>query len=67
MEVVTVNASTVRVGDLASLEGEEFRVADMFALRGGGKKVLFESSEFITLDLTTPLVVRRFRSIEIAR
>ncbi|MFJ4687816.1 hypothetical protein [Streptomyces sp. NPDC088789] len=56
-----MNAATVMVGDLASLEGVEFRVANMFTLCGGRKRILFESGEEITLDSTTPLVVRRPR------
>ncbi|GAA1194261.1 MULTISPECIES: hypothetical protein [Streptomyces] len=67
VRVVTVYASTVRIGDIVNIGGTESRVDNMFALHGGGKRLILDTSEPFTLGPAVPLFAKRLSIIEITR
>jgi hypothetical protein len=67
VKVMTVYASTVRIGDIVNIGGAESRVENMFALQGGGKRLILDIGEPFTLGPSVPLFARRLSTIEITR
>lgn len=58
---VEVIATTVQRGDIIQLGGRACRVSDLFQLPQGGKQLLFESGELLTMHARTRLVVIRMQ------
>ncbi|CAL2057646.1 MULTISPECIES: hypothetical protein [Streptomyces] len=56
---VEVTAATVQRGDVIQLGGLPCRVADLFQLPQGAKRLLFESGELLTMHARTRLVAVR--------
>ncbi|MFI7414702.1 hypothetical protein ACIBU0_39285 [Streptomyces sp. NPDC049627] len=58
---VEVTAATVQRGDIIQLGGQARRVSDLFQLPQGGKQLLFESGELLTMHSRTRLVAVRMQ------
>ncbi|WP_078942718.1 hypothetical protein [Streptomyces viridochromogenes] len=58
---VEVTAATVQRGDIIQLGGQARRVSDLFQLPQGGKRLLFESGELLTMHARTRLVAVRMQ------
>jgi hypothetical protein len=58
---VEVTAATVRRGDIIQLGGKACRVSDLFQLPQGGKQLLFESGELLTMHARTRFAVVRMQ------
>ncbi|QWB25494.1 MULTISPECIES: hypothetical protein [Streptomyces] len=58
---VEVTAATVQRGDIIQLGGTECRVSDLIQLPQGGKKLLFESGELLTIHARTRLAAVRMQ------
>lgn len=58
---VEVTAATVQRGDIIQLGGLACRVSDLFQLPQGGKQLLFESGELLTMHARTRLAAVRMQ------
>ncbi|GAA4052078.1 hypothetical protein [Streptomyces shaanxiensis] len=58
---VEVTAATVQRGDIIQLGGQACRVSDLFQLAQGGKQLLFESGELLTMHARTRLAAVRMQ------
>lgn len=58
---VEVTATTVHRGDIIQLGGKACRVSDLFQLPQGGKQLLFESGELLTVHARTRLAAVRMQ------
>uniref|UniRef100_A0AAU1HSJ6 Uncharacterized protein n=1 Tax=Streptomyces sp. NBC_00180 TaxID=2903632 RepID=A0AAU1HSJ6_9ACTN len=58
---VEVTAATVQRGDIIQLGGQACRVSDLFQLPQGGKQLLFESGELLTMQARTRLAAVRIQ------
>lgn len=56
---VEITPVTVRRGDVIQIGGQPCRVADLFHLPGGAKRLLFESGELLTMHSRSRLVALR--------
>ncbi|MFE3655941.1 hypothetical protein [Streptomyces sp. NPDC059165] len=56
---VEVSSASVQRGDVIQIGGQPCRVADLFQLPGGAKRLRFESGELLTVHSRTRLVVLR--------
>lgn len=56
---VEITSVTVRRGDVLQIGGQPCRVADLFHLPGGAKRLLFESGELLTLHSRSRLIALR--------
>jgi hypothetical protein len=56
---VEISSVTVRRGDVIQIGGQPCRVADLFHLPGGAKRLLFESGELLTMHSRSRLVALR--------
>ncbi|MDT0310521.1 hypothetical protein RM780_26765 [Streptomyces sp. DSM 44917] len=63
MEGVTVDASTVRLGDQILVGGQCYTVTDMTALPRGGRRLEFNGGESFTMRATTVLWATRRRPV----
>jgi hypothetical protein len=64
-EIVTVYATTVRVGDIVRVGAVDRRVADMRALHGGAKLLIFSRGKTFNLGASASLLAYRTSSITI--
>ncbi|TXS53740.1 hypothetical protein EAO75_06190 [Streptomyces sp. uw30] len=58
---VEVTATTVQRGDIIQVGGQACRVSDLFQLPQGGKQLLFESGELLTMHARTRLAAVRMQ------
>nr|WP_202551872.1 hypothetical protein [Streptomyces sp. SID8352] len=58
---VEITAATVRRGDIIQLGGRTCRVRDLFQLPRGGKRLVFDSGELLTIHTRTRLIAVRTR------
>jgi hypothetical protein len=56
---VEITSSNVQRGDVIQIGGQPCRVADLFQLPRGAKRLLFESGELLTIHPRTRLVAVR--------
>ncbi|MFF5763034.1 hypothetical protein ACFY8F_10915 [Streptomyces tanashiensis] len=56
---VEITSATVQLGDVIQIGGQPCRVADLFQLPGGAKRLLFESGELLTMHSRTRLIALR--------
>ncbi|MFD4974752.1 hypothetical protein [Streptomyces sp. NPDC058424] len=56
---VEITSTSVQRGDLIQVGGQECRVVDLFQLRDGAKRLVFESGELLTMHRRTRLVAMR--------
>ncbi|MDQ8706650.1 hypothetical protein RCO28_29870 [Streptomyces sp. LHD-70] len=56
VEITSVN---VQRGDVIQIGGQPCRVADLFQLPGGAKRLRFESGELLTMHTHTRLIALR--------
>ncbi|MGW4275022.1 hypothetical protein ACWEGQ_22270 [Streptomyces seoulensis] len=56
---VEITAASVQRGDIIQLGGQPCRVADLFQLPQGGKQIVFESGELLTVHARTRLAAVR--------
>ncbi|UUN31260.1 hypothetical protein KK483_16965 [Streptomyces sp. FIT100] len=56
---VEITSTNVRRGDVIQIGGQPCRVADLFQLPYGAKRLLFESGELLTMHPRTRLVALR--------
>ncbi|WP_329625716.1 hypothetical protein OG357_27650 [Streptomyces sp. NBC_01255] len=56
---VEITSTNVQRGDVIQIGGKPCRVADLFQLPGGAKRLLFESGELLTMHSRTRLIALR--------
>lgn len=56
---VEITSASVQRGDVIQIGGQPCRVSDLFQLRGGSKRLRFESGELLTMHARTRLVALR--------
>jgi hypothetical protein len=56
---VEITSASVQRGDVLHIGGQPCRVADLFQLPGGAKRLRFESGELLTMHSRTRLVALR--------
>ncbi|MEU9705294.1 hypothetical protein [Streptomyces sp. NPDC047981] len=56
---VEITSTNVQRGDVIQIGGQPCRVADLFQLPRGAKRLLFESGELLTIHPRTRLVALR--------
>ncbi|MER7661932.1 hypothetical protein [Streptomyces sp. NPDC096193] len=56
---VEITSASVQRGDVLQIGGQPCRVADLFQLPGGAKRLRFESGELLTMHSRTRLVALR--------
>ncbi|MEV8569792.1 hypothetical protein AB0436_30270 [Streptomyces sp. NPDC051322] len=56
---VEITSASVQCGDVIQIGGQPCRVADLFQLHGGAKRLRFESGELLTMHSRTRLVALR--------
>ncbi|MEV4334090.1 hypothetical protein AB0K02_26770 [Streptomyces sp. NPDC049597] len=56
---VEITSTNVQRGDVIQIGGQPCRVADLFQLHGGAKRLLFESGELLTMHSRSRLVALR--------
>ncbi|GGU75841.1 hypothetical protein GCM10010275_07750 [Streptomyces litmocidini] len=60
---IEITAATVRLGDVIQIGGQPCRVADLFHLPGGAKRLRFESGELLTLHARSRLIALRMQRV----
>ncbi|MGW4162995.1 hypothetical protein [Streptomyces sp. NPDC004788] len=60
---IEVTAATVRRGDVIQIGGQPCRVADLFCLPGGAKRLIFESGELLTMHTRSRLIALRMQRV----
>ncbi|WAZ22345.1 hypothetical protein STRCI_003595 [Streptomyces cinnabarinus] len=56
---VEISAASVQRGDVIQVGGQQYRVADIFQLPNGAKRLVFDSGEWLTLHTRTRLIALR--------
>ncbi|MEU0689971.1 hypothetical protein [Streptomyces uncialis] len=56
---VEITSASVRRGDVIQIGGQPCRVADLFQLPSGAKRLHFETGELLTMHARTRLVALR--------
>ncbi|WP_318280018.1 hypothetical protein [Streptomyces griseoloalbus] len=51
--------SSVQRGDVIEIGGQQCRVTDLFQLRGGAKRLVFDSGELLSIHTGTRLIALR--------
>lgn len=60
---IEITAATVRLGDVIQIGGQPCRVADLFHLPSGAKRLRFESGELLTMHARTRLIALRMQRV----
>ncbi|MFH8620867.1 hypothetical protein ACH4A8_03025 [Streptomyces vietnamensis] len=60
---IEITATTVQRGDVIQIGGQPCRVADLFHLPGGAKRLRFESGELLTLHARSRLIALRMQRV----
>ena len=55
---VEITSASVQRGDVIQIGGQLCRVADLFQLPGGAKRLRFETGELLTMHFRTRLVAQ---------
>ncbi|WOX23841.1 hypothetical protein [Streptomyces solicathayae] len=58
---VEITTANVQRGDVIQVGGQPCRVADLFQLPGGAKRLIFESGELLTMHRRTRLIALRMQ------
>jgi hypothetical protein len=56
---VEITSTSVQLGDVIQVGGQQCRVTDLFQLPGGAKRLVFDSGELLTIHTGTRLVALR--------
>ncbi|MFF5766841.1 hypothetical protein ACFY8F_30420 [Streptomyces tanashiensis] len=56
---IEITSTNVQRGDVIQIGGQPCRVADLFQLPGGAKRLRFESGELLTMHSRTRLIALR--------
>ncbi|OKK10375.1 hypothetical protein AMK33_13940 [Streptomyces sp. CB02400] len=56
---VEITSTSVQLGDVIQVGGQQCRVTDLFQLPGGAKRLVFDSGELLTVHTMTRLVALR--------
>ncbi|MDT0394225.1 hypothetical protein [Streptomyces edwardsiae] len=56
---IEITATSVQLGDVIQVGGQQCRVTDLFQLPGGAKRLVFDSGELLTIHTRTRLVALR--------
>ncbi|WP_229902318.1 hypothetical protein [Streptomyces zaomyceticus] len=60
---IEITAATVQRGDVIQIGGQPCRVADLFHMPGGAKRLHFESGELLTLHARSRLIALRMQRV----
>lgn len=60
---VEITSASVQRGDIIQVGGQQCRVADLFQLPGGAKRLVFDSGELLTIHTMTRLVALRLMRV----
>ncbi|MFD0148621.1 hypothetical protein ACWGQ4_06895 [Streptomyces sp. NPDC055721] len=60
---IEITAATVLRGDVIQIGGQPCRVADLFHLPGGAKRLRFESGELLTMHAQAWLIALRMQRV----
>ncbi|MEZ7155752.1 hypothetical protein ACBR38_11985 [Streptomyces sp. MAD19A] len=56
---IEITSTSVQLGDVIQVGGQQCRVTDLFQLPGGAKRLVFDSGELLTIHTGTRLVALR--------
>ncbi len=60
---VEISSTSVQLGDVIQVGGQQCRVTDLFQLPGGAKRLVFDSGELLTIHSGTRLMALRLRRV----
>lgn len=59
LSLIEITSTSVQLGDVIQVGGQQCRVTDLFQLPGGAKRLAFDSGELLTIHTGTRLVALR--------